>query len=190
MESIIVVTLQFAGCAALSIVIADFMSGLMHWAEDTWLVPGKSALLDRFIVTDNIDHHRSPGKIRAGHYWGTNRVCIALAVGAAALLILARVYAWEPYLVLALLSQSNQIHLWAHSSRAPRIVQWLQRIGLLQSVAQHAQHHKRPYGSRYCIITSYLNPVLDRINFWRGLDSIFVACGATVQRASAARGGY
>jgi len=65
-----------------SVILADFITGLMHWAEDTWLVPGKSALLDRWIVNDNIDHHRFPGKIRAGQYWATNRVCIALALGA------------------------------------------------------------------------------------------------------------
>ena len=187
---IIIALLSYAGCIALSLLVADFITGLMHWAEDTWLKPGKSALLDRFIVDDNIDHHRSPGKIRAGAYWQTNRVCIALALGVAAILALCRVQMWEPYLVLALLSQSNQIHLWAHSSRPPQIVKFLQRTGLLQSTSHHAEHHKRPYASRFCTMTAFLNPVLDRIRFWRALETIAVACGATVQRATPARGGY
>ena len=180
----------YAGCILVSLLVADFITGLMHWAEDTWLAPGQSALLDKFITDDNVDHHRYPGKIRAGAYWATNRVCIVMTVAVAAILALARVHAWEPYLVLALLSQSNQIHMWAHSSRPPAPVKALQRAGLLQSTAHHAEHHKRPYASRFCTMTGFLNPILDRANFWRGLEAIFVRFGATVQRATPARGGY
>jgi len=180
----------YGGCILVSLLIADFITGLMHWAEDTWLRPGKSALLDRFIVNDNIDHHRYPGKIRAGAYWATNRVCIVLALVTGALLAIVHVHMWEPYFVLALLSQSNQIHLWAHSSRPPLPVKMLQRAGLLQSTAHHAEHHKRPYASRFCTMTAFLNPVLDRIQFWRGLEAIVVFFGGTVQRATPARAGY
>jgi ubiquitin-conjugating enzyme E2 variant len=66
----------------------------------------------------------------------------------------------------------------------------LQRIGLLQSTKHHAQHHVRPYASRYCTWTNYLNPVLDGIGFWRAAETILVRCGATVMRATPARGGY
>jgi ubiquitin-conjugating enzyme E2 variant len=181
---------SYAGCILGSLLIADFVSGLMHWAEDTWLKPGSSRLLDRFIVSDNIEHHRMPGKIRCGSYWETNRVCIALAVIVAAILTACHVQLWEPYLVVALLSHSNQVHRWAHSSRPPRPVRVLQRTGLLQSTAHHAEHHKPPYASRFCAMTAFLNPVLDGLRFWRGLEHVAVACGATVQRATPSRGGY
>ena len=171
------------------LLLADFITGVMHWAEDTWLAPGKSKLLDRYIVNDNIDHHRHPGKIRAGAYWQTNRVCIALAAGASAILLLFHVRIWEPYLVLVLLSQSNQIHMWAHTSQPPRWVAMLQRTGILQSTRHHAKHHKNPYSSRFCTMTSYLNPMLDH-GFWRALERLTERCGATVQRASVTRGGY
>jgi plasmanylethanolamine desaturase len=189
MDIVLAIT-AYAGCIFVSLLVADFITGLMHWAEDTWLRPGKSPLLDRFIVNDNIDHHRYPGKIRAGAYWATNRVCIVLAIVAAAALALFRVHMWELYFVLALLSQSNQIHMWAHSSRPPAVVKALQRICMLQSTAHHAEHHKRPYASRFCTMTGFLNPVLDRIRFWRALERLAVKCGATVQRATPARGGY
>lgn len=188
--SFILAIASYLGCIFISLLIADFITGVMHWAEDTWLAPGRSALLDRYIVIDNIDHHRFPGKIRAGAYWATNRVCIALAAGAALALALCHVHAWEAYFVLALVSQSNQIHLWAHSSRAPRAVRVLQRAGVLQSAKHHAVHHKNPYASRFCTMTAYLNPLLDGIGFWRGLEALIIRCGGTVQRASAARGGF
>ncbi|HEY0798881.1 MAG TPA: fatty acid desaturase CarF family protein [Candidatus Baltobacteraceae bacterium] len=173
-----------------SIVAADFLTGLLHWSEDTWTVPGRSKLLDRFIVLDNIDHHRRPGLIRAGDYWGTNRVCIALAAFGACVALFAHVHAWPVYLVLALVSQSNQIHMWAHCSNPPRLVARLQRLGILQSTSHHAVHHKRPYAVRFCALTNFLNPVLDALGFWRSLEWVIVSCGGTVVRACAARGGY
>lgn len=172
------------------LLVVDLLSGVLHWAEDTWTAPGRSKLLDRYIVRDNIEHHRKPGLIRAGDYWATNRVCIVLASVAACVMALCGVHAWEAYLIVAFASQANQVHLWAHSANSPRWVAALQRLGLLQSTAHHAQHHKRPYASRFCTITNFLNPVLDRIMFWRGLEWVFVQLGATVQRATPARGGY
>jgi plasmanylethanolamine desaturase len=177
---------SLAGC----VIAVDFLSGLLHWAEDTWTAPGRSALLDRWIVTDNVDHHRRPGAIRAGDYWGTNRVCIVLAASAGGVLALCGVHAWQAYLVVALASQANQIHLWAHSASPPRAIAFLQRFGILQSTAHHAVHHKRPYASRFCTVTNYLNPVLDAIGFWRGLERFVVLCGATVYRGTPARQGY
>ena len=168
----------------------DLLTGVLHWAEDTWTAPDASALLDAWIVRDNIEHHRKPGTIRAGTYWTTNRVCIVLALVVACVLALFHVHAWQAYLIVALSSQSNQIHLWAHSANAPFPVRWLQRLGILQSRAHHGRHHVRPYAVRYCTVTNYLNPALDEVGFWRGLEWLLERCGATVQRATAARGGY
>jgi hypothetical protein len=178
--------LSFFGC----LLAVDLISGVLHWAEDTWTAPGRSALLDRFIVRDNIEHHRRPGTIRAGHYWETNRVCIVLAAAAAVVLVACRVHAWQAYAIVGLASQSNQVHLWAHCSTPPQFVAWLQSAGLLQSRAMHARHHKNPYASNFCTMTNYLNPLLDGIGFWRALERTLIGCGATVHRATAARGGY
>ena len=117
----------------LSLLAVDLITGILHWAEDTWTAPGASRLLDQWVVNDNIEHHRRPGTIRAGSYWQTNRVCIALAACAAVLLAVCGVHVWQAYLIVFFASQSNQVHLWAHTSRPPRVVGWLQGIGLFQS---------------------------------------------------------
>jgi len=175
-----------AGC----LFVADFLTGLMHWAEDTWLAPGRSAFLDRYIVRDNIEHHRRPGSIRAGTYWETNRVTVVLAAVGAVGCAVGHVEAWQPYLLLALLSHSNQVHKWAHSSNVPAIVAWAQRIGLLHSPAQHARHHKNPYATNYCALTDVVNPALDAIGFWRRFEWAIERLGPRVRRATEARGGY
>jgi len=189
METLATVLLDLvwiAGC----VVAADFLTGVMHWAEDTWLAPGRSALLDRYIVRDNIEHHRRPGSIRSGTYWETNRVTIVLAAAGVAGCALGHVAAWHPYLLLSLLSHSNQVHKWAHSSKVPAAVRTLQSVGVLQSPAQHARHHKNPYATNFCAITDFVNPALDRIAFWRALEWMIERLGARVQRAGDARGGY
>ncbi len=177
-----------AGVACLFAV--DFITGVLHWAEDTWTALGRSRLLDTYIVRDNIEHHRKPGGIRGGTYWETNRVCIALAFAIACVLVLFGVHAWAPYAIVLLASQSNQVHKWSHCANPPRPIAWLQRFGILQSPAHHAEHHKRPYASRYCTTTNFLNPVLDGVCFWRGLEWLIECCGVRVQRATPARQGY
>ena len=168
----------------------DFITGVIHWAEDTWTALGRSKLLDAYVVRDNIEHHRKPGAIRGGTYWETNRVCIALAFAIACLLLLFGVHAWAAYAIVVLASQSNQVHKWSHCANPPRAVAWLQRFGILQSPAHHAEHHKRPYAKRYCTATNFLNPVLDGVCFWRGLEWLIERCGVRVQRATPARQGY
>ena len=168
----------------------DFITGVIHWAEDTWTALGRSTLLDRYVVRDNIEHHRKPGAIRGGTYWETNRVCIALAFATACVLVLFGVHAWTAYAIVLLASQSNQVHKWSHCANPPRAIAWLQRFGVLQSPAHHAEHHKRPYANRYCTTTNFLNPVLDGVRFWRGLEWLIERCGIRVQRATPARQGY
>jgi hypothetical protein len=189
METLLTVLLDLAWLAG-CLLVADFLTGLMHWAEDTWLAPRRSAFLDRYVVRDNIEHHRRPGSIRAGTFWETNRVTIVLAAIGVSGCVLGHVEAWQPYLMLALLSHSNQVHKWAHSSNVPAPVQWLQSIGLLQSPAQHARHHKTPYATNYCAMTNFVNPALDAIGFWRGLEWTIERLGPQVVRATEARGGY
>jgi hypothetical protein len=189
METLLTVVLDLAWLAG-CLFVADFLTGLMHWAEDTWLAPGRSAFLDRYIVSDNIEHHRRPGSIRAGTYWETNRVTIVLASLGVAGCALGHVGAWQPYLMLALLSHSNQVHKWAHSSNVPPVVRRLQSIGLLQSPTQHARHHKNPYETNYCAMTNFVNPAIDAIGLWRALEWTIERLGAHVQRTGTARGGY
>lgn len=180
------IVINVIGC----LLAADLISGLVHWAEDTWGAPGNSRFLDKWVILPNIDHHRRPGKMRQDLYWETNLVTIVLALCAAAVLAVLHVHAWQAYLIVAMASQSNQIHAWAHTQDAPAFIRWLQRFGILQSVRHHGEHHKRPYAYRFCTTTNYLNPILDETGFWRGLEWIVERCGISVKRTTPQRAGY
>lgn len=180
------IALHLAAC----LLVADFITGVGHWLEDTWAAPGRWSALNRLIVEPNIDHHRRPGAMNANAYWETNRVTIALAATVALVLVALHVSAWEPYVVLALVGNSNQVHAWAHTRRVPRAVALLQRVGLLQSMRHHGLHHRRPYASRFCTMTDFLNPLLDGTRFWRALELGGERLGLRVARGTAARGGF
>jgi hypothetical protein len=174
----------------LCLLAVDLISGIMHWAEDTWAVPGTSKFLDQWIILPNIDHHRRPGEMRRDLYWETNLVSVVLASVVIGIMALLRVDAWQAYLIVAMASQGNQIHAWAYGQEAPRFVGWLQRLGILQSVRHHGEHHKRPYACRFCTTTNFLNPILDAIAFWRGLEWVVQRFGIKVKRATPERAGF
>ena len=79
---------------------------------------------------------------------------------------------WHIWLFAFLGVNANQIHKWAHRTRREngRFVTMLHKLRLLQSPQHHARHHTDPKNSHYCTITNFLNPVLDTIRFWDGLE--------------------
>ena len=66
---------------------------------------------------------------------------------------------------------TNQIHQWAHSTRPPFLVSWLQQAGVILSYKQHQRHHQQPYDDFYCIAIGWLNKPLSTIQFFRRLES-------------------
>lgn len=151
--------------------LADFLSGFVHWLEDRF---GSEAwpVLGPLVIAPNRLHHREPlAFTRAGFLSRNSTAAVAaLAFGAIALALLG------PSLVLAAAvvagCLANEVHVWAHRpDRAPRAARALQSIGLLQSRNHHALHHAAPHDRRYCILSSWLNPVLDRVGFWRLLEA-------------------
>ncbi|MDB6015871.1 MAG: Kua-ubiquitin conjugating enzyme hybrid localization domain protein [Pedosphaera sp.] len=69
-------------------------------------------------------------------------------------------------------ANANQIHKWAHRTRAENgpLISFFQNLGILQSTHHHALHHTDPKNSHYCTVTNLLNPILDGIRFWDGLE--------------------
>jgi hypothetical protein len=174
------------------LLVADFISGLLHWAEDTYAAPGIAGKwFDNVVVVPNIVHHKSPGKIAKATYWENTKVSYLLALAACVLLLICNEHSWQPYLVVLLTAQMNQTHAFAHTRKVSRVVEIMQQIGLIQSTDHHSVHHKKPYMVRYCTGTNYLNPVLDAIGFWRLLERVVLnVFGVEPKRGGKERSGY
>lgn len=152
----------------------DFVSGLVHWAEDTFGTES-TPVIGPWIVTPNVLHHRD-GQAFVDKGWWASSWDLALASSAIAGVAYALGWFGPAVVVFALAgANANQIHKWCHAPRrAPGVVRLLWRAGVLQRPVQHARHHRGAKNEAYCVVTPYLNPVLDTLGFWRALERLVV----------------
>jgi hypothetical protein len=150
-------------CAPLGIAVADLLSGIVHWACDTFLAE-TTPLLGPLIIAPFRAHHRDPTAIVRHGFVERNAntsfaaipiACVGLAHGASFVLS-----AWALGCSLAVFA-TNQLHAWAHAESVPRAVRWLQRHGAVLAPAKHAAHH-RAGDTGYCVTTGWMSALLDR----------------------------
>lgn len=179
-----------AGIAA-----ADFLTGVVHWACDTWGSP-HSRWLGPGLIHSFREHHRSPA-LMLRHDWldinGGAAVAsfsaFVLWAGAAGTGLSAQAGWGEIGLRafgVALLASSafaNQLHCWAHDPQPPAAIEALQRFGILLSRVAHGRHHRAPHLHGYCISTGWLNRPLDAIGFWRFLEAVVSGLSGARPRA-------
>ncbi len=160
----------------LGLLAADAITGIVHWACDTW-GSRRTPWLGASLIRSFREHHRDPEAI-CRHDWiainrepaiaaGLGFALLGLAPAGASQRPVAYAFSWA---LLSFAAIANQVHRWAHERRPPLPVRWLQRSGLLLSPGRHARHHRPPYAQAYCISSGWLNAPLDALAFWRGLE--------------------
>lgn len=167
------ITLTPVAHAAGAVLLADFFSGLVHWAEDAY-ARKDTPIIGRWIGEANIEHHRRPRAFVARSWWESSwdllLVSAAVVLGAWWFGLLT----WQVWVFAIVAANANQIHKWAHSpphENGP-VVTWLQRWKLIQTQRHHARHHSGAKDSHYCSVTNFLNPLLEELEFWKGLERI------------------
>ena len=169
---------------------ADLVSGLVHWAADTWGSPDLPvigpALLGPFR-----EHHRDPLAITRHDFVETNgnNCLISLPVlgialwlapgpdGGGSLFLSSYLLALVFWVLL-----TNQFHKWAHLPQPPPLQAFLQRWHLILPPAHHQLHHTRPFTSHYCITTGWLNWPLNWMRFFPVLEWCITACTGALPR--------
>ena len=186
--------LPFLAGLALGALAADLFTGLVHWGCDTW-GSARTPLIGPTLIHSFREHHVHPEAMREHDWVFVNREpAIAATVALAALLTPAGAgaIAGHPLLqgflcaFIGLGAGANQLHAWAHAERAPGVVRWLQRRRLVLSPNAHARHHHAPNLDAYCISSGWLNPPLDAIGFWRGLERAIQAVTGVAPRSGEA----
>jgi len=157
--------------------VADLVSGTVHWVADRFFDPGTPILGPALIVPFR-EHHADPLAMTRHDFFeisGNNGLATIPLAGA--LLLMPVPTSWWGQAIAAVLAcfglsvvVANQIHCWAHRTQAPRAIRLLQRIGLVLSPARHAIHHRDTHDRAYCVTSGWLNPLLDRTRFFARLE--------------------
>jgi len=157
----------------LCVFTADFVSGFVHWLEDAY---GNERLpiLGSLVTRRNNLHHSDPTYFAQFGYWHSSWLLITISGAIGLIAWSLSLFSWQLALVLVLGANANQVHKWTHRSRKRngKLVTWLMDHGFMASQRDHAQHHTGSERSAYCVLTPHLNPLLDRIRFWRGLELV------------------
>ncbi len=160
--------------------LGDFVAGMVHWAADTWGTEA-TPVFGGWLIRSFREHHTDPLSITRHDFVETNG---AVAVGLSPLLLAYALYLpIDPTRTQAILFilfncfslmilLTNQIHKWSHQATQPKLVKLMQKMGLALSPEHHAVHHSGIYDSRYCITMGWMNPILDKIDFFRKTERL------------------
>lgn len=170
---------------------ADLLTGIVHWWEDAYGNP-KWWILGNCIVKPNIEHHKSPRKFLSHTLFQRIRLSVLVAVVLVSVLVWCGVFRWEYAALLGYASLGNEIHAITHRSDKEngKWIVGLQKLGLIQSRRMHGFHHQSPYNINYCMLTNYLNPLLNRIKCWDIAEGLLTKIGLKTNRHLPERGGY
>ncbi len=155
--------------------LADFLGGALHWFEDR-MMRLSWPFLGRWVVEPNRLHHAEPLAFTHGSLLSRNGTAwvSVVAIGALWEAIAGLSLTWAAAVIGGLMTA--QVHYWSHSKHRPRWVEVLQQTGLFQSRPHHWVHHGAGV-DRYCVLTDLLNPMLDGIAFWSGIERALAIVG-------------
>lgn len=173
----------------ISYVLADFVSGFVHWFADTW-GSYQWPVIGNSLIRSFREHHVDPIAITRHDFIEAN--------GATALVSLPLlIFCWKwgfttstTFLISTLIVWlcffsllSSQIHKWAHQKEAPSLVRILQKMRLILSPEHHALHHRRELDIHYCMTSGWLNPILNHVRFFRCLEKIIQMLTGSIPRS-------
>ena len=164
------------------IVLADFITGFVHWIADTW---GSVDLpyLGKAFFRPFREHHVNPTAMTRHDFFETNGDnFLGISPFAAYCVykfynldekVLAEHYRFDlsMYALSIFLVLTNQIHKWSHIYFGlPAWVEFLQNCHLILPRAHHRVHHISPHETYFCITTGWLNYPLEKIRFFPFLE--------------------
>lgn len=172
----------------------DWITGFVHWLCDTY-GDENMPVFGQSIIHPFREHHTSPRAICEHDFIETNGNAFLLGVTLLVPMILVMAFSKTGdvlapafgifFIFMATFSiLANQVHKWSHlpPEEVSGLLRLLQRTGMILDPGHHQRHHNAPHDSHYCISCGWMNPILDRIRFWRLMEFLFQACGCVNRR--------
>jgi ubiquitin-conjugating enzyme E2 variant len=150
--------------------LVDFISGIIHWSEDRY--GSETTPFIGNAIRKNILHHHRPRHITRITLWEAASPTLFISLSIFTVGTLLGFFGWQLLFFTLLGMNVNTVHRWAHSTPKdlPWFIRTLQRLRLIQTPQHHAIHHGLPRVTHYCAFTNWMNPVLEKIRFWRGVE--------------------
>jgi Lipid desaturase domain len=150
---------------------SDLLSGLLHWACDSF-GSARTPLVGEAFIRPFREHHADPEEMTRHDFVETHG---ASCFAALPLLAAACWVPWPGAQALLLCTAlgalaTNQCHKWAHMEEGatPRLALWAQRRGLVLPREHHRRHHTPPFDTHFCMSSGWLNPAFDALRrAWR-----------------------
>jgi hypothetical protein len=181
--AVLIALVKTAITVALCFAAADLLVGAVHWAEDSygqehWPVVGP------LVIAPNLLHHAEPRALLANSWWTSANLQVVAGGAVLGGALLLGWFSWPLALVIVLAVNGNEVHKWAHRTRAEngRLITWLQDLKLIQGRAHHGRHHGGDRNTHYCALTCWMDRGLEALRFWRGLEWLIAKATGTVPR--------
>ncbi len=160
------------------LLLADFASGFIHWVIDRY-IPGNAPGIGRHFVGLIHEHHERP---HAMFQLSPIRANAGFVILVAGVFLIFWALRWLNLMTVSAFlfgASANLVHGWAHKrpKHFARTIRLLQGVGLLQSPRHHGQHHGPSPVAYYCLITNWVNPVVDRIHLWARAEAVLAVFG-------------
>ena len=166
--------------------VADLLTGLVHWFCDTFF-DETTPIIGPGLIAPFREHHRDPLLMTRHTFLELTGSSFR---GLAPLLAL---FVWRGDMVPAFANafvfalsvgavSTNLLHRWAHDPAPPVIARGLQRLGIVLTPERHARHHAPPYVAAYCVTTGWMNPLCERLKIWSRAEAVLVAIGVPASR--------
>jgi len=162
--------------APCSWLISDLLSGLLHWAFDSF-GSVSTPLIGKAFIRPFRKHHTDPEEMTRHDFIETHGASCLAALPFLAMTSLMPLEGWLTLCAQALLLfialgalATNQCHKWAHMDEAdtPALVRWAQRWQLVLPREHHRLHHTPPFDSHFCMSCGWLNSPLNAVlRAWR-----------------------
>lgn len=154
--------------------LADFLSGVLHWFQDRYCQRYWPVIGD-IIVEPNDIHHVTPRSFTTDGFFLRNWASFVVAFVAGFLFYGTGTLNWfTGGFVAASSFLPTQAHYWAHRSETENgpLISTLQRLGVIQSSQHHWRHHRGSKDKYFCTMTDFVNPVLERIQFFQRVEKV------------------
>jgi Lipid desaturase domain len=156
--------------------IVDILSGLLHFALDTFGSVHTPIIGNAFIRPFR-EHHVNPEEMTQHDFFELNGsscfACLPI-LGFSVTIDLSSfttIYFQALLLFIALGAfVTNECHKWAHTeaSLTPHYIRWAQSRRLVLPPEHHALHHAKPFNSHFCMTNGWLNKPLNAcLRLWK-----------------------